>query len=312
MAHAIGVVKSFVNGTFYVKDVKGEVNQLKVGEMINEGDHVYGAATNGADANIVIDVLLAGAGDLVIAGDGALQFDSSLLNGIFSHHDAVVYVNSVKDALAMSVAGTETKGVEQQPSDGTVAGDETAAGDAVTDTERLADTFAARDGLITNVNTDLRATTPGAAETTVNQTETTLIPQENSVPTVDWILAETQDGIVSESGLSNGTNAGVDLSTSGTLNITTGGDTINTVGGVVINGVDVTNGGTVHGSYGDLVITVSGGEYSWVYTLLDNVPHTNPNATGTADQFPEEAFSIVVTDDDGDKSAPANLVIQIN
>ncbi|MDD5165754.1 MAG: DUF5801 repeats-in-toxin domain-containing protein, partial [Candidatus Pacebacteria bacterium] len=317
MARAIGVVKSFLNGTFYVKDSKGSVHQLKVGETINEGDHVYGAANNGASANIVIDVLLDGAGDVVLSANGALQFDSSLLNGIFSHHDAVVYVNSVKDALAMAAAGTEAQGVtHHQPSDGTeagdktTAGDETAAGDVVVDTARLADTFAARDGAITDVTTDLRATAPNVLGATVPETPVNLL--QDSTPTADWVVAEGNVAVVNEGGLIPEGNLGGNLSTGGTLNITTGGDTINTVGGVVINTVDVTNGGTVHGTYGDLVVTVSGGVYSWTYTLNDNAPHTDPNHTGAADQYPEIPFSMVVTDDDGDSTAPANLVIQIN
>ncbi|MDD5387133.1 MAG: hypothetical protein PHQ22_08080, partial [Sulfuricurvum sp.] len=317
MARAIGVVKSFLNGTFYVKDSKGSIHQLKVGETINEGDHVYGAANNGASANIVIDVLLEGAGDVVLSANGALQFDSSLLNGIFSHHDAVVYVNSVKDALAMAAAGTEAQGVtHQQPSDGTeagdktTAGDETAAGDIVVDTARLADTFAARDGLVTDVTTDLRVTAPNILGATVPETPVNLL--QDSTPTADWVLAEGNVAVVNEGGLIPEGNLGGNLSTGGTLNITTGGDTINTVGGVVINTVDVTNGGTVHGTYGDLVVTVSGGVYSWTYTLNDNAPHTDPNHTGAADQYPEIPFSMVVTDDDGDSTAPANLVIEIN
>ncbi|WP_342133703.1 hypothetical protein, partial [Hydrogenophaga sp. OTU3427] len=64
--------------------------------------------------------------------------------------------------------------------------------------------------------------------------------------------------------------------------------------------------------YGDLVVTVSGGVYSWTYTLSDNAPHTNAGAVGGADQFPEENFAVVVTDDDGDVAPVANLQIQIN
>jgi hypothetical protein len=314
MARAIGYVKSFENGTFYVRDVKGSVHQLKAGETINDGDHVYGAYSNGFDAKIVIDVLLDGAGDLVLAGDGALQFDSSLLANIFSHHDAVVHVNSLKEAMALSAAAEAEKQdaskEEGVVDEGTEAGDETAAGTEVTDTERMADAFDARTGAITDVTTDLRVTSPNLAEPTVDQTEIVL-QEEDSTPTVDWILAAGEDGVVDEGALSGG-NLGGDTSTSGILNITTGGDTINAVGGVVINGVDVTNGGTVNGTYGDLVVTVSGGVYSWTYILNENAPHTDPTQSGTNDQFPEETFTVVVTDDDGDSSAPANLLITIN
>ncbi|HEX5624146.1 MAG TPA: VCBS domain-containing protein, partial [Sulfuricurvum sp.] len=314
MARAIGYVKSFENGTFYVRDVKGNFHQLKAGETINEGDHVYGAFNNGSNAKIVIDVLLDGAGDLVLAGDGALQFDSSLLANIFSHHDAVVHVNSLKDALALSAAAQSEKQADVDEktiaADATEAGDETAAGEAVGDTERMVDTFASRTGGITDVTTDLRVTSASIAEPTVEPTADILL-EEDSTPTADWILVANEDGVVDEGGLEGGNLSG-SASTSGTINITTGGDTINSVGGVVINGVDVTNGGTIPGTYGDLVITLNGGVYSWTYTLNDNAPHTDAGAVGAADQFPEETFTMVVTDDDGDSTAPANLTVMIN
>ena len=52
-------------------------------------------------------------------------------------------------------------------------------------------------------------------------------------------------------------------------------------------------------------LTVAGGAYSWVYTLNDNAPHTGTGAVGSADQFPEEAFSVVVTDSDDPASLAA-------
>ncbi|MDD4855159.1 MAG: hypothetical protein PHQ22_08085 [Sulfuricurvum sp.] len=209
MARAIGYIKSFENGTFYVRDIKGNVHQLKAGETINEGDHVYGAYGNTADAKIVIDVLLDGAGDVILAGDGALQFESALLANIFSHHDAVIHINSLSDALALSAAAeAQMHSASEEKiaaADVTEAGDETAAGNTVTDTERMTDTFAARDGAITDVTTDLRTTTPNAAETTASSMETTLLAVteplvtpppppppvvEASAPTLDVALGE--------------------------------------------------------------------------------------------------------------------------
>ena len=81
---------------------------------------------------------------------------------------------------------------------------------------------------------------------------------------------------------------------------------------LVVGGVDVTAGGTVSGTYGELVVTVASGVYSWTYTLNDNAPHTNTAAVGSADPFPEENFSVVLTDSDGDATPAAPLVIQIN
>jgi len=186
MARAIGQVKSYENGTFFKKDVNGRVSELKSGDTIYEGEQVYGAQTNLANAKIVIDILLAGAGDLVISKDGGLTLDASVLEGVFSHHDAVVNLNSMQEALAMAAAA---KGEGNIPSPegsaaGTEAGDETAAGTVLTDTERVADVFDSRTGAITDVTTDLRVTTPSTAAASVQPTEVTLLETETpSAPT---------------------------------------------------------------------------------------------------------------------------------
>ncbi|WP_342133685.1 hypothetical protein, partial [Hydrogenophaga sp. OTU3427] len=149
----------------------------------------------------------------------------------------------------------------------------------------------------------------GDGDTDTAQLVITVAP--DSTPTVDWLLVGASPGVVDEGALPEG-NLGGTTTTSGTLDIATGFDVLNAVGAVVINGVDVTLGGTVPGTYGTLVVTVGAGVYDWTYTLNDNAPHTNTGAVGAADQFPEENFAVVVTDDDGDSSAPVPLVIQIN
>ena len=147
----------------------------------------------------------------------------------------------------------------------------------------------------------------GDGDTDTAQLAVTVAP--DSTPTVGWVL--TGPGAVDEGALPNGILGG-STTTSGSLNIATGGDAVNAVGGVTINGADVTAGGTVAGTYGELVVTVLGGVYSWTYTLYDNATHTDAGAVGAADQWPEEAFEVVVTDSDGDATPPAPLVILIN
>ena len=70
----------------------------------------------------------------------------------------------------------------------------------------------------------------------------------------------------------------------------TGNDTVGTL---VINGVNVTNGGTVTTAQGVLTVTLSGGAYTYSYTLTDN----------TAGDATSDSFSIVLTDSDGDSAA---------
>ncbi|WP_375055367.1 retention module-containing protein [Zobellella sp. DQSA1] len=90
-------------------------------------------------------------------------------------------------------------------------------------------------------------------------------------------------------------------STSGVFDIDTGGDELATLELRDVNNdwVDVTGGGTVQGQYGQLVVTLSGGVYSWVYTLDGNTEeHADPTRTG-ADDTLMDSFAIRVEDDDG-------------
>ncbi|HZF71045.1 Ig-like domain-containing protein, partial [Sulfuricurvum sp.] len=208
MARVIGYVKSFEHGTFFVKDAKGHTHQLKAGEAIHEGELVYGAKSNPNNAQIVIDVTLQGAGDLVIAGSGALHFDTSLLKGIFVHDDAVVYVNSVKDALALNGHTAHHGETDNKQPDVTQGGeqgkeDETAAGNAVTDTEHTGDTFDLRDGLTQDVSTTLSSTGTSTTSTTTSEstvvnfvppTITVFVPSNTSDTTPTIIGASNQVG----------------------------------------------------------------------------------------------------------------------
>lgn len=123
---------------------------------------------------------------------------------------------------------------------------------------------------------------------------------EDSVPT----LSVAGDQEVNESGLParegepEGSDASAPSETAvGTITVGTGGDS---VASLVINGVNVTAGGTVTTALGTLVITVSGGVYSYSYTLTDN----------TLAATSSDTFTIVLTDSDGD-TASSNLVIAI-
>ena len=97
---------------------------------------------------------------------------------------------------------------------------------------------------------------------------------------------------VDEAALADGTNpSSPGESTSGTF--TTGeGDGIQAL---LVNGVDVTNGGTIAGKYGVLVVTGSPqAGYNWNYTLGSNtIDHPNANSTGT-DEGIFDSFSVVV------------------
>ena len=94
-----------------------------------------------------------------------------------------------------------------------------------------------------------------------------------------------------------GPNGDPSETTSGTITVSTGGDTLVSL---VINGVNVTGGGTVAGAHGILTVTLSGGVYSYSYTLSDN----------TSGDTTSDVFNVVATDSDGDVTS-ANLTIAI-
>jgi hypothetical protein len=164
MARVIGYVKSLEQGTFFVKDAKGNVHQLKVGEAIHEGELVYGAPNNSQNAKIIIDVTIEGMGDLLLAGNQALNFDTSLLKGVFVDEDAILMVDSLKRAMAINGFELPVNG------EITEAGDETAAGESLSDQERPGSvTFSDRTGLVKDVNTVL------------NEVDTNSVDQINNV-----------------------------------------------------------------------------------------------------------------------------------
>lgn len=126
-----------------------------------------------------------------------------------------------------------------------------------------------------------------------------------SSATVDITLAAdskpmlaAEGGTVFEAALPGGTTPDSTAETvGGPINIATGNDSVGTL---VIDGIDVTSGGSVAGAHGTLVITLSGGLYSYTYTLAGPTQGDN-----VADDF-----SIAVTDSDG-STASTNLHIAI-
>ncbi|MDP5291613.1 retention module-containing protein [Oceanimonas sp. CHS3-5] len=91
--------------------------------------------------------------------------------------------------------------------------------------------------------------------------------------------------------------------TSGTFGINTFGDQLASLEVQVKdsngNWVNVTNGGSIDGQYGELTVILNpDGSYSWSYTLTDNTEnHTDPLQTGAADVVTDD-FDVRVTDSD--------------
>ncbi|MER9496241.1 VCBS domain-containing protein, partial [Mesorhizobium sp. M0320] len=128
------------------------------------------------------------------------------------------------------------------------------------------------------------------------------VREEDTTPTIDI----GSGFVVNEAALSDGTDpASTAEQVSGTFNIVSGDG----IGTLVIDGVDVTNGGSVAGQYGTLVVTGNPTNgYSWIYTLADNtLDHHDNSSTGTTEGV-SDSFAVVVTDTDND---PATATLNI-
>lgn len=265
MAQVIGNVKSFEAGTFFVRESGGEIRQLKNGDLIYEGDSVYGAPGNLKNAKILIDVTLQDMGDVVLNGNSVLAFDTAVLAEMFSNQDPVVYVDSVKDALASA----ESKEIEDTANTDVTDAGETAAGDAVTDTERAGDIFSARTGAVGDVSTSLRSAdntslsgvqintdNPVILDTAVNAVNN--LPDannDNSTDAVDDLLTTQED-----------TPLSISTDTLLANDIDIDGDTI------IISGVQAAVNGTVTLEGGNIIFTPTpdyNGPASFEYTISD-------------------------------------------
>ncbi|MHB9437319.1 DUF5801 repeats-in-toxin domain-containing protein [Mesorhizobium sp. C089B] len=128
------------------------------------------------------------------------------------------------------------------------------------------------------------------------------VREEDTTPTIDI----GSGFVVNEAALADGTDpASTAEQVSGTFNIVSGDG----IGTLVIDGVDVTNGGSVAGQYGTLVVTGNPTNgYSWIYTLADNtLDHHDISSTGTTEGV-SDSFAVVVTDTDND---PATATLNI-
>ncbi|WP_113152805.1 DUF5801 repeats-in-toxin domain-containing protein [Nitratireductor sp. OM-1] len=129
--------------------------------------------------------------------------------------------------------------------------------------------------------------------------------RENDFPELSIVSLGTPPGQVNESALASGSGGGT-TSTLGNVLVDPGGDGLGSL--VVTNAsgvsVDVTNGGTIQGVYGELIVTPNGdGTYGFEYVLTTNtIDHANAGQT-EADDVVTDTFDFVVTDGNGDTAS---------
>jgi len=146
------------------------------------------------------------------------------------------------------------------------------------------------------------------------------VPEE-PIPDGSEPIVSVTSGIVDEKGLSDGTSAGDGSNTaSGSFSIDAGAAGL---GLIEIqdkdgNWIDVTAGGSVDGTNGELLVTVVDGEYKWFYELKSNLlAHDDTRfddgdgISGVDDQQPGEAFPVRVFDGNGAVSPAVLLNITV-
>lgn len=193
MAQVIGYIKSLQNGVFFAKDVHGEVRELKSGDQIFKDELVFGAQNNPQNAQVIIDVTLTDASDIVLSGTDQLYADISVIGGTFETEDAVVAADSLENAwkLSTNTATTDTT----TPLEATAAGIEApAAGLTTADGDRPVNgTFYDRTGLIGDVRTSLsQDTVNGGASQTIARVDT---QDYNEQPTVDNVTGSVNEAL---------------------------------------------------------------------------------------------------------------------
>lgn len=193
MAQVIGYIKSLQNGVFFAKDVHGEVRELKSGDQIFKDELVFGAQNNPQNAQVIIDVTLTDASDIVLSGVDQLYADLSVIGGSFEKEDAVVATDSLENAwkLSTNTATTDTT----TPLEATAAGIEApAAGLTTADGDRpINGTFYDRTGLIGDVRTSLsQDTVNGGASQTIARVDT---QDYNEQPTVDNVTGSVNEAL---------------------------------------------------------------------------------------------------------------------
>ncbi|WP_415755436.1 retention module-containing protein [Pseudomonas leptonychotis] len=117
--------------------------------------------------------------------------------------------------------------------------------------------------------------------------------------------------IVDEEGLANGSNAASNSEQARGTIIINSPDGVSALEVQDVNGnwINVTGGAVVQGQYGILTVDAAG---NWTYTLTSNtLNHTNPNATGAADQVGER-FPVRMFDLDGDVSPTVFIDVLVN
>jgi len=154
MANIIANVAS-LEGKFFTKDLDGNIHELKEGDSITKGMLVFGDANNLDSAQIAITPT-DGSKDILLMANQEQAFDDSLSEDI--NYEDALFSDSVNDVLSEARAFDETLYSDEDVSDQeeNTEEEETEAGDEKKKQDEGSADFAARDGNLVDVNSDLR------------------------------------------------------------------------------------------------------------------------------------------------------------
>lgn len=158
MAKQAGVVQSLQGGKFFVKDEAGNIKELKVQDIINENDTVYGDSSNTQSAKI--EILLDGQ-DVIVLMQGQQQLiDSSLLETAFGSEELFFTRGDLEQILEAHRAMTDVESDLREAKfkgDKNITDEETTEGEEEVEDETAESlAFALRDGSMSDVISDLR------------------------------------------------------------------------------------------------------------------------------------------------------------
>jgi len=159
MAVKVGVVGSLVGGRFYVKDIQGNVKELRVGDEIYDKDTIFGDAFNSDSAKV--EVFLEN-NDIVVFSDGQKQLiDPSLIQSAMGREELYFTIEDIEPKLdehnAMADVESDLRAKEWEGDQDDVLEEDTTEGEEeVEDTEGSAGQFDLRDGEIVDIESDLR------------------------------------------------------------------------------------------------------------------------------------------------------------
>lgn len=153
-----GSVKSISGGKFFSKDMNANIRELHIGDVVYENETIYGDQSNTKSSKLEIQLI---SQEIFALKEGQKQLiDASLIDTTFGK-DEVTY--STQEALAAFEAHREIVDVVSDLRDANWADakdatqEETSEGkEEAEDSQSEGDHFAARDGNMTNVESDLR------------------------------------------------------------------------------------------------------------------------------------------------------------